>query len=415
MYSALVPVPVPRFFNSSSNRGSSSRSGAGVRVASARNFPVPTINYPDDAYGPQPWTAYTCSPCSSERDCPSPFEFCSYIGCCMPGECETDADCESIDATETYYKVNNFSSVGASINSLHPQDNLYVTRKACDVNSDCVGYDSYGYIKARIQPPALWLPAPPVKDLPPWVLYIKKSATEGNNPQVQLMNGIKNFCARAPATKLPQGANLAMGMCRQCLTCKADSDCPASTVCDETLNCCVSNPCYIAKPELGKWVDGQYTREPQCANCGADEKYCCLADYRNPLSGYCSKQPCSTQQQVRACSYICEDPQGKHDAIMCRANQRCCNDFDGAPVCCSPGSDCNSGNGHALGNGGSNACIKDERAHKCETPGFPPLTCFGSQTCCNANTEKAPSCCAHGCDAASNTNTCMEPLLSSST
>jgi hypothetical protein len=233
--------------------------------------------------------------------------------------------------------------------------------------------------------------------LPQWTLYIKKTAVESGNPNVSVPQGIKNFCALAPTPRDKQGANMVSGMCRQCLSCKQDSDCPESTVCDEALQCCVSNPCFSATPEFGKWIDGNYTREPQCAGCAADEPYCCKADHHNPLSGYCSKEPCSSKQQVRACSYICEDPTEVADAIMCKANQRCCNGKGGAPQCCSPGYDCSpDGNG----------CVKDTKAHKCEVQGFSPLTCFGSQVCCNKDKTKPPMCCTDGCAAQ---NMCKAP------
>lgn len=376
------------------------------RAATASNFPVAAARLPNEAYGPQPWTAYTCAPCSTERDCRSPFEYCSPSGCCMPGECASDQDCAHMDASETYYKINNFESMGGSINSLHPQDNMYVTRKACDVNPDCVGYNSYGYLKHSIQPPSLWYSQPPVKDLPPWALYIKKSALEGENPQIKLPHGVKNYCMLAPVTKesaaaAKKSANFLMGVCRQCLKCKSDGDCPDSTVCDEATQCCVNNPCYVATPEYGKWIDGHYSREPQCGNCKDDEPYCCLADHRNPLSGYCSKQPCSTQNQVRACSYICEDPTGKSDAVMCKANQRCCNMKGGAPQCCAPGYDC-APNG--------NGCVKDEARHTCSVSGYAPLTCFGSQVCCNSDKTRPPSCCSEACSSTGNMCSSKEKL-----
>ena len=376
-----------------------SRPLSGVRVAMASNFPVATARLPNDAFGAQPWTLFTCAPCSTERDCRSPFEFCNPNGCCVEGECGSNEDCEHQQATEPYYKLNNFESMGGSINSLHPQDDAYVTRKVCDVNPDCVGYNSYGYAKHTIQPPKLWYAQPPVRDLPPWELYIKKSALAGENPKVKLPQGIKTYCEPMPSTRESQeaakkSANFVTGVCRQCLKCKGDDDCPASTVCDEVKECCVNNPCYVATPEYGKWIDGRYPRENQCAGCKDDEPYCCLADHRNPLSGYCSKEACAKKEQVRACSYVCEARDNSADAIMCKANQRCCNLKNGAPQCCSPGYDCSpDGNG----------CVKDEKRRTCSVSGYNPITCFGSQTCCNKNKNQPPHCCTGACG---DDNTC---------
>jgi hypothetical protein len=189
------------------------------------------------------------------------------------------------------------------------------------------------------------------------------------------------------------------GVCRQCLVCAADTDCPEATMCDLEVNCCVNNPCFTATPEKGTWVDGHYSREPQC-ECPTDKPYCCLSNSSNSYSAFCSERPCASLDKLKACGYICEDPHQLFDAVMCKANQRCCNQSEGAPTCCSPGSDCGQN---------SNACSANHPMVKCAaTAPFTDVDCFSSQTCCNSDTSAPPVCCNNVSQSCSPTgNTCF--------
>lgn len=381
----------------------------GLRIAVANNFPVPTVATENQTHEPTPWRNTTCALCTSEIDCRLKDEYCGSDGCCHKGECVLNEDCAQQDALRAYYHIEGFDSLGSNINPMNPQNDLSLVQKLCDVNPDCVGYNSYGLLKYGISQPSLWTPQPSTAALPeltPWALYIKKSATQGKNPKVKLPASVKQYCTQAPT-----GHPFAVmtGMCRQCVGCGSDSDCPDSTVCNMQIGCCVNNPCYVATPEEGKWVDGRYARDNQC-ECGAGEPYCCLRNAADIHSAFCSKQPCELQDKVRACSYICEDPQRKHDAVMCKATQRCCNSKDGAPVCCS--GDCDSG--------ATNKCIQSTGLVECKAaPGTPfeSTYCKPTQKCCNS--AKAPPVCCNrpdlGCAASATTNGCNYSELATET
>jgi hypothetical protein len=380
-YSTFTPhVPLDR----------RSSPGHGSRLAVASNFPVPAVPEAGHTFLPNPWTSTQCKSCSRELDCPSPSEYC-VEGCCKVGECQSDQDCLKQMATQEYYRIDGFEALGYNINPLRAQDNMYILTQACNLNPDCIAYNRYGWMKHTLQNPKTWFSQPIIKDMPMWGMLIKKSAIDGGHPRVNMPYGIKTFCSRSSAngngTYTPAALH---GVCQQCLGCEQSTDCPDSAVCDPVTKCCVNNPCYAATPEYGRWVDGRYAREPQCV-CPDDKKYCCLEDHLNPRSAKCSAEPCQVQQKSTACAYICEDPKGKFDAVMCRANERCCNTGDGAPVCCKPGSDC------AMT--GNNACTKGDQPRVCAAaPGskFRDITCFPSEQCCNAITSEPPRCCNKG-------------------
>jgi hypothetical protein len=381
--------------------------GRQSRVAVAANFPVPTAEAPDRTHVPTPWESASCALCQNELDCRAGDEYCSPEGCCVKGECLSDSDCVAQSARDPYYKIQNFDSFGSDINPLHPQDNAFILRTACDVNPDCVAYNSYGFFKHTVRPPQLWYPQPPIKGLPPWVLYIKKSATKGANPKVKLPQGVKTYCS-VPYTTRPGESKftptLIEGTCKQCLACAQNADCPDSTVCtvqddNKGLGCCVNNPCYVATPENGKWVDGRYTREPQCYAPNG-EKYCCLSDPTNPRSAYASAEPCATKDQLMACSYICEDPSRKHDAVMCKANEICCNKSGTKPQCCAPGTDCGAaGQCTPVASGQGQTRCKGKPGYGFDADKYD-VFCFPSETCCNDVETAPPVCCnqpALGC------------------
>lgn len=356
----------------------------GFRIALAGNFPVPTVATENQTHEPTPWRSTTCAFCTSELDCRLKDEYCGSDGCCHKGECVQDDDCVQQDALQPYYRVDGFDSLGSNINPMNPQNDLALVQKLCDVNPDCVAYNSYGLLKYSISPPHLWTPQPSTSALPeltPWSLYIKKTATQGSGAKVKLPRGVKQYC-----TPSPPGKDFALmtGLCRQCIGCSTDNECPDSTLCNTKQGCCVNNPCYVATPEAGTWVDGRYARENQC-DCATDEPYCCLRNPADIHSAFCSKQPCDVVDKVRACSYICEDPKRKHDAVVCKGNQYCCNGKDGAPVCCSGG----------CGGGSTNQCLKSTGLIECKaavgTP-YESAYCTQSQKCCN-DAQAPPVCC----------------------
>ena len=378
------------------------RSGRAARVAVAANFPVPTLMTPNKQFYATPWRRTSCALCSSELDCRLGDEYCGSDGCCHKGECMDNTDCEEQDSLNQYYRIDNFDSLGSDINPLNPQNDLGITKKLCDVNPNCVGYNSYGLLKYSIRPPDLWTSQPLLEELTPWSLYIKKSATAGRSPTVQLPGGVKQFC-QVTAPPSPKFAT-PTGRCHQCLGCASDDDCPESTVCNQSSGCCVNNPCYVASAVKGRWVDGRYVRDNQC-NCPQGEPFCCLANAGDQGSAYCSSQPCDLNDHVRACSYICEDPQKKYDAVMCKANERCCNTGGGPPTCCAPDSDCASG-------AKVNQCAAGVTLSECApAPGshFKSVMCKPSEICCNGTTTAPPVCCAFpalGCYTGGEVNGC---------
>lgn len=406
-----------------SNRPSSSR------VALATNFPKKTLKTQTNEYIPAPWNDAFCAPCISELDCPLSEEYCGKDNCCTRGECRTDEDCFAFFSQEKYYKVPGFESFGHDLNPLYPQDNTTVLEAECSINPTCVGYNSYGMLKHHLEPSSAWISQPPLKGLLPWITYIKKTELDNKNPNIKMTHGIKSFCSR-PVNAIgggdletgETGINYRdlTGMCRQCLQCDADTDCPSSEICNTVKHCCVSNPCFTATAENGKWVDAHYAREPQCV-CPDDKPFCCLTDRDNVNSASCSADPCDALDRITACSYICESPDKKFDAVFCKANQRCCNKADGPPVCCSPGSDCSSNS--TSPNNQCEAVTLPPVAHgtdadsthnglvKCASLSkyFDDVYCFPTQLCCNQNDTRAPVCCndpAGGCHSGTGANGC---------
>lgn len=320
------------------------RDRGSARVATASNFPVSSR----DGH-PTPWDDTRCAACSSELDCRDHTEYCDRDGCCRKGECSDTQDCAALASLTNYYVIQGFDSPGNDLNALHPQDNLNVLEAACSANPGCVGYTSYGSLKHQIEPPTAWIPEPALKGLTPWVMYLKKSAVDEKNPHMGA--AVKTYCAspytsavEATAAKaISNNAKLFLrGVCRECLACDDDAACPVNMMCDATRGCCVNNPCYVATVEDGAWVDGHYAHGNQCANCAPGEDYCCQK--RNPdgdTSGnpaFCSATPCAAVSQLVACSYVCQDPSYKHDAVVCKANETCC--AGDAPACVPAGTAC---------------------------------------------------------------------------
>ena len=388
------------YYPYSQNRQYSTMTG-GARVAVAANFPVPTLMSANKTYEATPWRSTQCAACTSELDCRLKDEYCASDGCCRKGECEAPADCEQHDALQQYYAIPNFDSLGSNINPMNPQNDLSVVKKLCDVNPDCVGYNSYGMLKYSISEPHLWTPAPPLDELVPWTLFIKKSATQGQKPKVKLPQGVKQLCVR-PHPPSPMFA-MPTGRCSQCIGCATDADCPDSTVCSAREGCCVNNPCYTATAEEGKWVDGRYSRDPQC-NCAANEPFCCLSDPGNPSSAFCSTTPCELQDKVRACAYICEDEKRQFDAVLCKANERCCGSRDGPPMCCATTAGCDD-------RSQENACGGGTQLTECApapNTAFRSVYCGADELCCNS-ANAPPVCCSHrslGCYTGGEVNGC---------
>jgi hypothetical protein len=374
-----------------------------ARVAVAANFPVPTLMTPNKQFVPTPWRRTSCALCSSELDCRLKDEYCASDGCCRKGECMDNSDCEEQDSLNQYYRVDNFDSLGSDINPLNPQNDLSLTKKLCDESPNCVGYNSYGLLKYTIRPPDLWTPQPPLEELTPWSLYIKKSATVGKSPKVNLPSGIKQFC-KLTTPPSPQFAT-PTGRCHNCLGCASDDECPDATVCNMASGCCVNNPCFVASPLKGRWVDGRYVRENAC-DCPGGEPYCCLANEGDQGSAYCSSQPCELSDHVRACSYICEDPTKQHDAVMCKGNERCCNTRGGPPTCCAASSDCAM---DAKVNQCSTTPVKLTECAAAAGSSFKSVMCKPSEICCNGTTIAPPVCCAFpslGCYTGGEINGC---------
>lgn len=364
-----------------------------VRAAVGANFPMPAVSVNQKSVkAPHPWDTAACSACSSELDCRSNFEFCAPNGCCERGECETDAQCSALFGNNPYYTIQGFDSYGSDINPLHPHDSITVLKTACDSNPDCVGFTSYGLMKHTVQHPRFWYEEPPIPDLPHWTLYLKKTAVDQQHPQMKLPKGIKSYCSMPYTTSqqhdFDRSPSLIRGTCKTCLACSSDDDCPNADVCDTTVGCCVNNPCYVATAENGKWIDGHYSRDPQC-NCPPNQKFCCLSNFNDPLSAYCSETPCSEQDAVRACMYICEDPSGKYDSTMCKANEVCCNRGDGPPGCCPKDHPCSDS---------SNACSSTTvEPQLCAAPKgtkFRDVYCAANEQCCNSQPDAPPVCCS---------------------
>jgi hypothetical protein len=395
----------------------SNRPSSSSRVALATNFPKKTEKTHNNDFVAVPWNDAFCAPCISELDCPRPEEYCGKDNCCTRGECRTDEDCFAFYAQDKYYKVPGFESFGYDLNPLFPQDNTAVLEAECSVNPKCVAYNSYGMLKHHLEPASAWIQQPPLKGLTPWITYIKKSELDGKNPNIKMTHGVKSFCSRPVANNQNSDTELNYrdldGMCRQCLFCEADSDCPNSEMCNTVQNCCVNNPCFTATAENGKWVDAHYSREPQC-DCPDDKPHCCLSDRDNIYSAQCSAVPCDAIDRLVACSYICESPTKQFDSVFCKANQRCCNKGNGPPMCCSHGSDCSSSS--------TNQCepvtlppdVADSTHTglvKCPSLSkrYDDVYCFPTQTCCNQIDTEPPVCCnnpAAGCHSGPGANGC---------
>jgi len=318
--------------------GIHARERGSARVATASNFPVSSR----DGH-PEPWNDTRCAACSTELDCRDSEQYCDRDGCCRKGECTVSQDCAALASLTNYYVIQGFDSPGNDLNALHPQDNLNVLEAACSANPGCVGYTSYGSLKHQIEPPTAWIPEPALKGLTPWVMYLKKSAVDEKNPHMGA--AVKTYCytpyssaAHAAQPNNPNAALFLHGLCKECLACDDDAACPVNMICDATRGCCVNNPCYVATVEDGAWVDGHYARGNQCA-CAPGQDYCCQP---SPTSGateaVCSATPCSATNRYTACSYVCQDPAYKHDAVVCKANETCC--AGDAPACVPAGTAC---------------------------------------------------------------------------
>lgn len=309
------------------------------RLANSRNFPVSVLRQEkDNTAVPQPWSLHRCAPCIYDSQCDDPTEFCDVTNCCTGGRCNNVNDCAAQFRERAYHTVRGYDTFGYDLNPFQPFDDLTEAQDACNSNSECVAYNSYGFLKYRVMSPALWVQEPVIEDLPPWVLYIKKRSV-GDSDVVDLRYGMNLFCAGPEfGTKPRQDTDFATdsGICRECVQCKeTEFDCPPGTLCSD--GCCVNNPCYTASVEGGVWVDAQYDTADLC-DCPEDLPYCCmdaLADYK---SVGCYKNSCAERNKVMACRYICNAPDENFDSVMCMATEACCNtDKDGPPVCCEKG------------------------------------------------------------------------------
>ena len=368
------------------------------RLATSENFPMPTQNGDGATALPLPWQNSDCSPCVFDSQCNSQHEYCGPERCCIEGVCTTNDDCRLQAEDETYNIFRGYDSFGYDLNPFQPYDDLKVAQDICDDNPKCVGYNSYGVLKYKIMKPSLWIDKPPVADLPPWILYLKKAKKDVKDPKtnqlvIDLPRGINTFCALPtpvgrscsqcakdtiglkcisdtlqsdvcsdfltptdPSSGCPPNSSLCrsedlpnpMGICRECLACEDTKDCPDSNICK--LGCCVNNPCYTAVAVNGMWTDNQFSRVPQC-DCPATKPYCCQQDTYNWESNICSDKPCHSINMLQACQYICNATDHKHDSIMCLATQSCCNSHTGAPMCCTT-CDLKAGDN-------KNACLSD--------------------------------------------------------
>lgn len=358
------------------------------RFATSSNFPVPL------KFGkyPRPWEHSSCITCVHDTECEDPNQYCGSTGCCTTGRCHAKADCDRQEFIADYTVINNYDSFGYDLNPFQPYNDVAEAKQRCTDNPNCVAYNSYGYLKYKVVAPALWETQPPIENLLPWVLYLKKNKLNDDQPSdsIAIPYGIKRFCdLNHDVSDAAIAENV--GICRHCLQCKESTDCPSSAHCNS--GCCVSNPCYTATAVGEGWDDNGFSRTPQC-NCPASKPHCCLND---PLDAgditsagvTCSEKTCELQGKRLACGYLCNSLDTKHNSIMCMADQTCCNTGLDGPVCCGAASGCAATAPH-------NAC-KTPPAQLCESKDadYDSRMCDPGQTCCNAY-KGAATCCSEG-------------------
>ena len=384
----------------------------GRRVATSANYPVPLkLNkYPN------PWEHSSCVTCVHDAECQQSDQFCGSTGCCTSGKCHSDLDCDLQDLRAEYITINNYDSFGYDLNPFQPYDNLEEAEKRCTENTACVAYNSYGFLKYKVEAPVLWETQPPIQRLLPWILYLKKNKLNNNKPSdaIAIPYGIKRFCDLNHAVS-DAAVNENVGICRHCLQCKETTDCPSSAHCNS--GCCVSNPCYTATPVGGGWDDVGFSRAPQC-NCPSNKPYCCRNDTgRNtnavasggdgndtPPSVMCSDVTCERVGKKLACGYLCNARDDKHDSVMCKADETCCNAGTGGPMCCGPLSGCNA-------TSAANAC-NTPPAKLCESKDaeYYSSMCDPGQTCCNSHLGPA-TCCNDGYECVPDTRRGMNKCI----
>ena len=299
-----------------------------MQNASASNFPSRTEEISDDEYRISAWKSDVCMRCVHDYHCPDALMRCSDDNCCIENKCFDNLDCHQ-ESNIKYYTVSGVNAYSSTINPLQPFDDPTDAAKECELNPECVAYNSLGFMKEWLPPASLWQVQPMVEGLPAWKLNLKKSVVDDkNDTRIDLPQGIRSFCKfeGEDIDKTPYG------MCTTCIGCKTDADCPISDMCVDS--CCVGNPCLTGDVYDDEWVNIRYDRDPQC-NCPIDKPNCCLINNNDTSSFYCSEKPCWKTRMLPACAYICEDSFEKFNPIMCQANESCCNaNKDSPPVCC---------------------------------------------------------------------------------
>lgn len=384
----------------------------GRRTASSTNFPVPLKlgKYP------MPWENSACVTCMHDTECQNPDEFCGHNGCCQVGRCHLQVDCERQANASNYIPIPNYDSFGYDLNPFQPYNNIEQAEKRCTENPDCVAYNSYGYLKYKVVAPAFWETQPPIAKLLPWVLYLKKTKLENNTSSTSIATpyGVKQFCDLNHTVM-----DTTAGICRNCLQCKETIDCPQSAHCNS--GCCVSNPCYTATAVGGGWDDNEFSRTQQC-NCPASKPHCCQNDPMDigsqaggifPVT--CSDIPCEYIGKKLACGYLCNSMDDKHDSVMCKADETCCNAGSGGPICCGSLSGCSGASSGINATTATNTLDDPQKSelaptaakliNACNTPPaifcqskdaeYSSRMCDLNQSCCNTHLGP-PTCCSEG-------------------
>lgn len=370
---------------------------ASPQHATVTTFPSPVEEISDDQYRITPWDSNICTRCVFDSDCPGPLTICGFDSCCIDKKCYDDTDCGK-EADAAFYTVKGVNAESSNLNPLQPFDDPQNAAVECLNSSECVAYNSLGYMKDWLPPPSLWQLKPMVEGLPDWALYLKKTVVDDpNDNRIQLKHGIRTFC-KFQGTDVD---NTPYGMCASCIECQQDDDCPINDLCAN--NCCVNNPCLTADVYNDEWVNIRYDRDPQC-NCPPDKPHCCLANKNDTRSFFCSDKPCWKQQRLPACAYMCEDSFEKFLPQMCNANQRCCNaNDDFPPVCCTMGTNCGTDET------GANICVNAPAFLCGGDDDTPAVTCVPSSICCNDIPTSPGKCCdpeTEQCDTEHGGNVC---------
>lgn len=324
-----------------------------TRLALSREFPVKAVITPDWKMAvPQPWAGIAYKLCQNDFDCKT-NEYCSSQNRCIVGSCYDDKECQDLHQDDTYQIISGYDSFGYDLNPFEPITDMVAAKEACDANNKCVAYNSYGFLKYRIQERDLWIQQPPIPDLPDWTLNIKMSKFDLNDPTIHAVIPLRkpSFWCRNADKK-----NKVKGVCHQCLEClESDNNtnsvvkCPKGTYCSG--GCCVNNSCYVADvDENNKWVNGRYDDGPQCHCQTKDKPYCCRDSDDPHEVAKCYSQSCQSMGKYKACKYLCLPPHSDFNDKFCMADETCCNNGVGEQECCYGGS-CSTDKG-------KNACIK---------------------------------------------------------